>query len=114
MLINEEKLGVHYFSLRRTSAKWLVNYFLVQISVQIRLFPILESLSGPLSLELTNITGTAKFMGSTLTRTCFFKREIFFSNKIVGLCCVCLFFVGLVAVSLQRFLLLSAFINIVF
>ena len=41
------------------------------------------SVPGQLSLEVANIPGTSKFLGSSLTRTCFFfKQKMLFQLKL--------------------------------
>ena len=69
------------------------SYIVITLAIStLRLIQL--ALSGTLSLEVTNTPGTAKVLGSNLIRACFFfKRETFRSKKIVGLLCICLFFV---------------------
>ena len=70
------------------------HLYLVSYCFQFLSFP------GQLSLDVTNMPGTAKVLGSNLAETCFFPNgKISASNKTFGRSIVCLSVVGLVATS---------------
>ena len=74
------------------------------------------SVPGQLSLEVTNMPGTIKALGSNLTRTCFFFQtgDVLFQIKIVGQSFVCLSFIGLVVTFWNCFLFAARMLILVF
>ena len=65
-------------------------------------------------LEVTNMPGTAKALGSNLTGSFFSKRETFRFKKIVGVLFAHLCFVGLVATSYSSFAVCSSILQLCF